>query len=144
LGPFLPQASSHFQNSPLGKDLEWRGTGNLDPLLPQGWPSLPEQLPSRSCLYPTSKLQGAEMASQRYIFVASHTFLLLFPLAISWDALFLVFCFLLSCSDSSFLFFVGAYHQSMVNVGAAKIVSSKVKARVINTNSWLLQLFSLS
>jgi len=29
----------------------------------------------------------------------------------------------------------------MVNVGAAKIVSSKVKARAINTNSWLLELF---
>lgn len=81
------------------------------------------------------------MASQRYIFVASHTFFLLFPLAISWDALFLVFCFLLSCSDSFFLSFVGAYHQSMVNVGAAKIRSSKVKARAINTNSWLLELF---
>jgi hypothetical protein len=84
------------------------------------------------------------MASQRYTFVASQTVLLLFPLAISWDALFSVFCFILSCSDSFFLSFVGAYHHSMVNVGAAKIISSKVKARVINTNSWLLQFFSLS
>jgi hypothetical protein len=69
------------------------------------------------------------MASQRYTFVASQTFLLLFPLAISWDALFLVFCFLLSCSDSFFLFFVGAYHQSMVNVGAAKIELQSQSAR---------------
>jgi hypothetical protein len=84
------------------------------------------------------------MASQRYIFVASQTFLLLFPLAISWDALFSVFCFILSYSDSFFLSFVGAYHQSMVSVGAAKIMSAKVKARVINTNSWLLQKKSLS
>ncbi len=84
------------------------------------------------------------MASQRYIFVASEPFLLLFPLAISWDALFLVFSFFLSCSESFFRSFVGAYHQSMVNIGAAKIMRSKVKARVINANSWLLQFLSLS
>jgi hypothetical protein len=85
------------------------------------------------------------MASQRYIFVASHTFLLQFPLAISWDALFLgLFVSFSHVQILSFFSFVGAYHQSMVNVGAAKIISSKVKARVINTNSWLLQFLSLS
>jgi hypothetical protein len=99
--------------------------------------------PSRSCLYPTSKLQEQRWLRRdistlpvRHFFYYSH-----------WrSAGTLFFWSFVSFSHVQILFlsFVGAYQQSMVNVGAAKIMSSKVKARVINTNSWLLQKNSLS